>query len=118
VVGSLARANFPVRLVGQVTSPEEAKLATGYAGTGAERLRGPGDFIAVTGGQVTHFQGAFITARELAETVSQKLRAERGQWVQSRPTASRSTNPPLRRAPYRSRLRRVTDSVRRWLQGG
>ena len=50
VVGSLAKANFPVRLVGRVTSPEDAKVATGYAGTGAERLRGPGDFIAVTGG--------------------------------------------------------------------
>jgi S-DNA-T family DNA segregation ATPase FtsK/SpoIIIE len=132
VVGSLARANFPVRLVGQVTSPEEAKVATGYAGTGAERLRGPGDFIAVTGGQVTHFQGAFITAQELAETVSQKLRTERGQWMQVRPgsTVRRSTGPvlsgakgltasrPPRRPPYRNRLRRVTGSVRRWLQGG
>jgi S-DNA-T family DNA segregation ATPase FtsK/SpoIIIE len=69
VVGSLAKANFPVRLVGRVTSPEEAKVATGYAGTGAERLRGPGDFIAVVGGQVTRFQAAYVSSRELAEVV-------------------------------------------------
>ena len=81
VVGSLAKANFPVRLVGRVTSPEEAKVATGYAGTGAERLRGAGDFIAVTGGQVTHFQAAYISPRELAGVVSQMLQPERSHWA-------------------------------------
>jgi len=48
-LGSLIKANFPLRLVGRVTSPEEAKTASGYAGTGAERLAGVGSFIAVTG---------------------------------------------------------------------
>jgi S-DNA-T family DNA segregation ATPase FtsK/SpoIIIE len=75
VVGSLAKANFPVRLVGRVTSPEDAKVATGYAGTGAERLRGPGDFIAVTGGQMTRFQAAYISPQELANLVSHTLEA-------------------------------------------
>lgn len=65
VIGSLVKANFPVRLVGQVTSPEDAKVATGYAGTGADRLTGKGDFMAVTGGQVTRFQAAYIGSREL-----------------------------------------------------
>jgi S-DNA-T family DNA segregation ATPase FtsK/SpoIIIE len=73
VVGSLAKANFPVRLVGRVTSPEDAKVATGYGGTGAERLRGPGDFIAVNGGQMTRFQAAYISSHEMAEAVSQRL---------------------------------------------
>ncbi len=114
VLGSLAKANFPLRLVGQVTSPEEAKVATGYAGTGAERLRGPGDFMAVTGGQVTRFQAAYITARELADVASQKLKAERGQWAQVRPGPA--ARRPTRSLPQ-SRLRRVTDNVRRWLQG-
>jgi DNA segregation ATPase FtsK/SpoIIIE-like protein len=76
-VERLARANFPARLVGRVASVEEARAATGYAGTGAERLRGPGDFIAVAGGQVVPFQAARVTARELAELVSQSLQAER-----------------------------------------
>ena len=115
MIGSLAKANFPVRLVGQVTSPEEAKVATGYAGTGAERLRGPGDFMAVTGGQVTRFQAAYITARELAVVVSHKLKAERGQWeqVRPRPTARR----PATSLPHQSRLQRLTNNMRRWLQG-
>ena len=78
LVGGLAKANFPVRLVGRVTSPEEAKVATGYAGTGAERLRGPGDFIAVMGGQVTRFQAAHITAQELAEVVGRTCRDGQG----------------------------------------
>jgi S-DNA-T family DNA segregation ATPase FtsK/SpoIIIE len=73
VVGSLAKANFPVRLVGRVTSPEDAKVASGYGGTGAERLRGPGDFIAVNGGQMTRFQAAFISSHEMAEAVRQRL---------------------------------------------
>jgi len=78
VVGSLAKANFPVRLVGRVTSPEDAKVATGYAGTGAERLQGPGDFIAVTGGQVTRFQAAYVSTQEMVGVVSHALGAERG----------------------------------------
>jgi S-DNA-T family DNA segregation ATPase FtsK/SpoIIIE len=76
-VDSLAKANFPVRLVGQVTSPEEAKIATGYAGTGAERLRGPGDFIAVTGGQITRFQAAYISTPQMAALV-EKLAPQAG----------------------------------------
>ena len=71
VIGSLGKANFPVRLVGRVTSPEEAKVATGYADTGSECLRGSGEFVAVSGRQVTRFQGAFVSARELGEVVAQ-----------------------------------------------
>jgi S-DNA-T family DNA segregation ATPase FtsK/SpoIIIE len=71
VMNSLAKANFPVRLVGQVTSPEEAKIATGYAGTKAELLRGPGQFLAVVGGQVTRFDAAYLDARSLAQVVAE-----------------------------------------------
>jgi len=65
ILGSLTKANFPVRLVGRVTSPEDAKVATGYAGTGADMLRGPGDFIAVSGGQIRRFQAAYISPTEI-----------------------------------------------------
>jgi hypothetical protein len=70
VMNSLAKANFPVRLVGQVTSPEEAKIATGYAGTKAELLRGPGQFLAVAGGQITRFDAAYLDAKSLAQVVT------------------------------------------------
>jgi S-DNA-T family DNA segregation ATPase FtsK/SpoIIIE len=58
VVGSLLKANLPLRLVGRVVSAEDARVATGISGSGAERLLGSGDFIAVTSGRVIRFQAA------------------------------------------------------------
>jgi len=117
VVGSLAKANFPVRLVGRVTSPEDAKVASGYAGTGAERLRGPGDFIAVTGGQMTRFQAAYISPQEMAGVVSHMLWGE-----QRRPTcgANGRSNRPADWAagaghPGLWRVRRAAQQLRRRL---
>lgn len=65
VLGCLAKANFPVRLVGTVTTPEEAKMATGMARSGAEKLLGRGDFIAVTRGETVRFQAAYIPGHEI-----------------------------------------------------
>jgi S-DNA-T family DNA segregation ATPase FtsK/SpoIIIE len=58
VMSGLLKANFPVRLVGAVTSPEDAKVATGIAGSGAEKLLGRGDFLLVSRGRVRRFQAA------------------------------------------------------------
>lgn len=66
-LGPLLKANFPVRLVGRVTSAEDARVAAGQAGSGAEKLAGRGDFLAITGGQTTHFQAAWIPQRDWAE---------------------------------------------------
>ena len=71
VIGSLVKSNFPVRLVGSVPSPEDAKVASGVAGTGAERLMGRGDFLLVMKGQVLRFQGALISEGEIRELVAQ-----------------------------------------------
>ena len=70
VIGSLVKANFPVRLVGKVTCPEDARVASGWKGTGAERLMGRGDFIAVAEGQVFRFQAAYVSPDEAAEVVA------------------------------------------------
>lgn len=72
VVGSLVKANLPVRLVGAVGSAEDAKVASGIARSGAERLRGRGDFLLVGRGQSLRFQAAYITETEIREAV-QKL---------------------------------------------
>ena len=40
VLDPLIRANFPVRLVGRVASSDDARVAAGVGGTGAERLSG------------------------------------------------------------------------------
>jgi S-DNA-T family DNA segregation ATPase FtsK/SpoIIIE len=71
VIGSLVKSNFPVRLVGSVASPEDAKVATGLAGTGAERLLGQGDFLVVAKGQVTRMQAAYLTVDETRDLVVQ-----------------------------------------------
>ncbi len=67
LLGPLLKANFPVRLVGRVTSVEDARVASGVAGSGAEKLAGRGDFVAVASGQITHFQAAWIPQRDWAE---------------------------------------------------
>ena len=67
VLGPLVKANFPVRLVGKVTSSHDARTASGWSGTGAERLMGRGDFLAVAAGQVTRFQAAYVSTEEMQE---------------------------------------------------
>jgi S-DNA-T family DNA segregation ATPase FtsK/SpoIIIE len=69
VLGPLVKANFPVRLVGRVTSSGDARTATGWSGTGAERLLGRGDFLAVAEGRVTRFQAAHVSPQEIREVV-------------------------------------------------
>lgn len=69
VIGSLVKANFPARLVGKVVDHNEAYQAAGIGGTGAERLLGKGDFIAVVGGDVTRLQAAWISEAEIERLV-------------------------------------------------
>jgi DNA segregation ATPase FtsK/SpoIIIE-like protein len=59
-------------VVGKVTSPEDARVATGWRGTGAERLLGRGDFIVVAEGQVQRFQAAYITPEEVRALFQEK----------------------------------------------
>lgn len=70
VLGPLVKANFPVRLVGRVMSAEDARTATGWSGTGAERLLGKGDFLSIAEGRVTRFQVAHISQSEVEDTVA------------------------------------------------
>jgi S-DNA-T family DNA segregation ATPase FtsK/SpoIIIE len=70
VLGPLIKANFPVRLVGRVTCASDARTATGWSGTGAERLMGRGDFVAIAEGRVMRFQAAHISPEEIREVVA------------------------------------------------
>ena len=76
-VGTLMRANFPVRLVGRVTSADDARVAAGIGGTGAEKLAGRGDFLLIAGGQMIRFQAAKVQPRDLAVTVEPRGMRER-----------------------------------------
>jgi len=68
-VGQLIN-RFPVRLVGQVEGVADARIASGWSGTGAERLTGRGDFLAVAEGQVIRFQAAHVSPDEVSELVA------------------------------------------------
>lgn len=67
VISSIVKANFPVRLVGRVTSIEDARIAAGVGGTNAEKLMGRGDFIAITGSGQIRFQAAYISHGDMVD---------------------------------------------------
>lgn len=76
-IGSLVKSNFPVRLVGSVTSPEDARVATGLRASGAEKLLGRGDFLLVIKGDIIRFQAAYISPRDVEvvlKTLQQPIR--------------------------------------------
>lgn len=81
VIGGLVKANFPVRLVGRVASTDDARVAAGIGGTGAEKLVGRGDFMLIAGGQTIRFQAAFVKPEEIAGKFG---RAEKSQDKPSR----------------------------------
>lgn len=66
-ISTLIRSNFPARVVGAVPSPEDAKMASGIARSGAEKLLGRGDFILVARGEVRRFQAARVSDSEIGE---------------------------------------------------
>jgi S-DNA-T family DNA segregation ATPase FtsK/SpoIIIE len=101
VIGGLMKSNFPVRIVGSVPSPEDAKVATGLAGTGAERLLGQGDFLVVAKGQVTRMQAAYLDGGELRRLVAQLREGKRPLLLR----AAETPEPGRRWADLKSRLR-------------
>jgi len=120
VLGPLVKANFPVRLTGRVTSIEDARTATGWSGTGAERLMGRGDFLAVAEGRVIRFQTAYVSPAEIQELVRRigrpEWRVENGEW---RVGSRRGEEPPANPALVSSRqvslpwpARRLTEVLR------
>lgn len=60
VLGTLVKANFPVRLVGKVTSAHEALVAAGVSKSGAENLAGRGDFLLIANGEKLRLQIAHL----------------------------------------------------------
>lgn len=100
LLGSVMKGNFPVRIVGRVASADDARVAAGIGGSGAERLRGHGDFILVAGGEVIHFQAPHITDEELRAHVQQV-------WAARRPRPPSPSGPSQRATPTRGLVRRL-----------
>jgi len=104
VIGSLVKSNFPVRIVGSVVSPEDAKVASGLAGTGAERLLGRGDFLVVANGQVMRLQAAYASSHEIRDLTSRLREGGRKsrRWVDE--ATGTDDRIPLRRLAAKLRL--------------
>jgi len=60
VVGRLGKANLTTRLVGRVTTADEATTAAGRGETGAHLLPGRGAFLRVEGADVTRLQAYWL----------------------------------------------------------
>lgn len=101
VIGTLIKANFPVRLCGKVASANDARVATGWSGTGAEKLQGRGDFIAVAAGEVIHFQAPYISMKQIKEIVAQMSGQQSP--VQSKPKRKKTPVEVIKPALARAR---------------
>ena len=60
VVGRLGKANLTCRLVGRVTTSDEATTAAGRGETGAHLLPGKGAFLRIEGADVTRLQAYWL----------------------------------------------------------
>ncbi len=67
LVNSAITANFPIRLVGSVASKDEARYATGISDSGAEKLRGKGDFLLIAKSESIRFQAAWVGEEDIQE---------------------------------------------------
>jgi S-DNA-T family DNA segregation ATPase FtsK/SpoIIIE len=107
LIGGLVKSNFPVRLVGSVPSPEDAKVASGIAATGAERLLGQGDFLVVAKGEITRMQAAFASPADLQRLVAGLRRGAQRQLLATGTDGADSPSQPKERSAGLSWLRRV-----------
>ena len=115
VIGTLVKANFPVRLVGRVMCVEDARTATGWSGSGAERLLGRGDFLAVAEGQVRRFQVAHVTHAEIRETVAKMPDAAQPLTPPNTPARIRPVSPVLTLPALVQNLTRPLGEINRTL---
>jgi S-DNA-T family DNA segregation ATPase FtsK/SpoIIIE len=87
---SLLRANLPLRLVGRMSDAQKAQLAAGISGSEAEHLLGQGDFLAIAGDNITHFQAAFISDYDL-HMVLEDLQKHRPRTLLAQPFSMQTT---------------------------
>jgi len=90
-IGSIAKANFPVRFVGQVMSKSDANVAADTADTGAEKLPGRGAFVVRISDTIRTLQVYASEAEQIAAYVrrhrSDSLRSESSQRYRPQATA-------------------------------
>lgn len=77
LLSPLLKHNVTLRLVGQVEDAGQARAVTGQPNTQAEYLRGDGDFLAITYGNLVPFQAAYVDDYDLHHKVAELHRSRR-----------------------------------------
>jgi DNA segregation ATPase FtsK/SpoIIIE, S-DNA-T family len=80
VMSGIMKSNFPTRLVGRVSSPEDARTAAGIGGTGAEKLAGHGEFLLIAEGRVIRYQAAYAGSEHVGKLIGE-MRQQSGRMV-------------------------------------
>ncbi len=104
ILGGVMKGNFPVRIVGRVASADDARVAAGIGGSGAERLHGHGDFILVAGGEIIRFQAPHMDDEALHKWVRQSREKRRS----AQPAVTTRPVQRTRQALFRRGLRVLT----------
>lgn len=95
VFSASLQANLTVRLAGRLDTPRAARAATGHPASGAEQLRGMGDFVAVIGEARTYFQAAYAGDYDL-HLCLQQLHRPPEKVLLARPYFARPNIEPLK----------------------
>jgi DNA segregation ATPase FtsK/SpoIIIE-like protein len=64
-----AGGSWGARITGRAASPEQARLATGMKGSGAQGLLGAGDFLITLNAELIRFQAAGVSEAEVSKAV-------------------------------------------------
>jgi DNA segregation ATPase FtsK/SpoIIIE-like protein len=94
LLDSTIRAAVSATIIGRLSDPLTAKRLAGFRLDQAALLYGEGDFLCVTGGDVTYFQAAHIGDYDLHLKIGQLLDPDR---------------PRLLAQPYNARLKMAQD---------
>jgi DNA segregation ATPase FtsK/SpoIIIE-like protein len=78
-IGSVVNASFTVRLVGMVDSKQAAHTASKRAGSGAELLQTPGDFLRIDGTDMQRMKAYNISQEDTTHFIQRTL----GRWASS-----------------------------------
>lgn len=108
------KANYSVRLVGQVMDAQTAALATGRKQSGAELLPGAGSFLLVDGARLERLQAYNLTA----ETATHLVNSIRDKWG-STPAQLPVVEPlQVEVEPVEDEITRIAGLIERlWRQG-
>lgn len=100
-LGTLLKANFPIRLVGMV-APGQSHIATGRPQTHADLLPGKGAFLRCEGPAVYRFQSYFIEPSDVAGMAKYIEREVWGSTSEPLEPVLRNVSPPLVTEPHRT----------------